>query len=54
MFRIDEEEHGFAVKFFSYFEVFPCLGALDEGANRRWPGLSTVAGSKKFGTSAET
>lgn len=34
MFRIDREEHGFAARFFSYFAVFPCLGALDEKADR--------------------
>jgi hypothetical protein len=34
MFRIDGEEHGFAARFLSYFAVFPCVGALDEEADR--------------------
>ena len=34
MFRIDGAEHGFAARFLSYFAVFPCLGALDEEADR--------------------
>jgi protein-L-isoaspartate(D-aspartate) O-methyltransferase len=34
MFRIDGVEHGFAARFLSYFHVFPCLGALDEEADR--------------------
>lgn len=34
MFRIDAAEHGFAARFLSYFAVFPCVGALDEEADR--------------------
>ena len=34
MFRIDGEEHGFAARFLSCFAVFPCVGALDEEADR--------------------
>ena len=34
MFRIDEEEHGFAARFLSFFAVFRCVGALDEEADR--------------------
>lgn len=34
MFRIDGAGRGFAARFLSYFAVFPCLGALDEEADR--------------------
>jgi protein-L-isoaspartate(D-aspartate) O-methyltransferase len=34
MFRIDGEEQNFAARFLSYFAGFPCVGALDEEADR--------------------
>ena len=33
IFRIEREVHGFVARFLSYFEVFPCVGALDEEAD---------------------
>jgi len=32
--QIDRSERGFAAKFLEYFAVFPCLGALDDEADR--------------------
>jgi protein-L-isoaspartate(D-aspartate) O-methyltransferase len=34
MFRIDRAEQGFAARFLAYFAVFPCVGALDDEADR--------------------
>jgi protein-L-isoaspartate(D-aspartate) O-methyltransferase len=34
LFRMDGADHGLAARLLSYFAVFPCVGALDEQADR--------------------